>query len=171
MLLIRHLRALARTGSSVRYRSWNGSGDALGVRIARSSRAASGELLQLSQHDAKLLVAIAALRREDSSQYPTTDKVLSVVERRQITVMFCDVVDSTPLSTRLDPEDLREVLGAFQNCVAETVGRYDGFVARYMGDGILAYFGYPQAHEDDAERAVRAGLAQIGAVPHLKTRE
>src|SRR5262249_17313698 len=112
-------------------------------------------------HRRKLLAAIAALRREDSSQYPTTDKVLSVVERRQITVMFCDVVDSTPLSTRLDPEDLREVLGAFQNCVAETVGRYDGFVARYMGDGILAYFGYPQAHEDDAERAVRAGLAQM----------
>ena len=127
--------------------------------------------VSLVGHRRKLLAAIAALRPEDSSQYPTTDKVLSVVERRQITVMFCDVVDSTPLSTRLDPEDLREVLGAFQNCVAETVGRYDGFVARYMGDGILAYFGYPQAHEDDAERAVRAALAQIEAVPHLKTRE
>ena len=86
--------------------------------------------VSLVGHRRKLLAAIAALRREDSSQYPTTDKVLSVVERRQITVMFCDVVDSTPLSTRLDPEDLREVLGAFQNCVAETVGRYDGFVAR-----------------------------------------
>jgi class 3 adenylate cyclase/predicted ATPase len=85
--------------------------------------------------------------------------------------MFCDLVDSTVLSTRLDPEDLREVLGAFQKCVAEMVGRFDGFVARYMGDGVLAYFGYPQAHEDDAERAVRAGLAQIEAVRHLKTRE
>jgi class 3 adenylate cyclase/tetratricopeptide (TPR) repeat protein len=85
--------------------------------------------------------------------------------------MFCDVVDSTALSTRLDPEDLREVLGAYQKCVAEKIGRYDGFVARYMGDGVLAYFGYPQAHEDDAERAVRVGLAQIEAVRHLQTRE
>jgi class 3 adenylate cyclase len=127
--------------------------------------------VSLVGHRRKLLAAIAALRRKDSSQHPTTDKVLSVAERRQITVMFCDVVDSTVLSTRLDPEDLREVLGAFQKCVAEMVGRYDGFVARYMGDCVLAYFGYPQAHEDDAERAVRAGLAQIEAVRHLKTRE
>ena len=127
--------------------------------------------VSLVGHRRKLLAGIAALRRGDSSQHPITDKVSSVGERRQVTVMFCDVVDSTPLSTRLDPEDLSEVLGAFQNCAAETVRRYDGFVARYMGDGILAYFGYPQAHEDDAERAVRAGLAQIEAVRHLNTRE
>jgi class 3 adenylate cyclase len=92
-------------------------------------------------------------------------------ERRQVTVMFCDLVGSTALASRLDPEDMREVLGAFHKCVAETIGRYDGFVARYMGDGVLVYFGYPQAHEDDAERAVRAGLAQIEAVRHLKTPE
>ncbi|MGC2201997.1 MAG: adenylate/guanylate cyclase domain-containing protein, partial [Stellaceae bacterium] len=105
--------------------------------------------VNLVGHRRKLLAAIAALRSEDAPQRPTTDKVVSAAERRQITVMFCDVVDSTALSTRLDPEDLREVLDAYQKCVAETIGRYDGFVARYMGDGVLVYFGYPQAGEDD----------------------
>ena len=80
-------------------------------------------------------------------------------ERRQVTVMFSDLVGSTALSARMDPEDLREVISAYQKCVAETVRRFGGFVAKYMGDGVLVYFGYPQAHEDDAERAVRAGLA------------
>ena len=75
--------------------------------------------------------------------------------------MFCDLVGSTALSTRHDPEDLRELIGGYHRAVAETVGRFDGFVAKYMGDGVLIYFGYPQAHEDDAERAVRAGLAVI----------
>ena len=84
---------------------------------------------------------------------------LATAERRQLTVMFCDLVGSTALSTRLDPEDLREVIGAYHRAVAEIVGRFDGFVAKYMGDGVLVYFGYPRAHEDDAERAVRAGLA------------
>src|SRR5262249_32126739 len=88
-------------------------------------------------------------------------------ERRQLTVMFCDLVGSTELSSRLDPEDLREVIGAYDKCVAETIGRFDGFVANYMGDGVLAYFGYPQAHEDDAERAVRSGLGLIDAVGRL----
>ena len=78
--------------------------------------------------------------------------------------MFCDLVGSTALSTRHDPEDLRELIGAYHRAVTETVGRFDGFVAKYMGDGVLIYFGYPQAHEDDAERAVRAGLAVIEAV-------
>ena len=80
-------------------------------------------------------------------------------ERRQLSVMFCDLVGSTPLSTRFDPEDLREIVGAYHRCVTDTVGRFGGFVAKYMGDGVLVYFGYPEAHEDDAERAVRAGLA------------
>jgi class 3 adenylate cyclase len=79
-------------------------------------------------------------------------------ERRQVTVMFSDLVGSTALSARMDPEDLREIISAYQKCVAETVQRFGGFVAKYMGDGVLVYFGYPQAHEDDAERAVRAGL-------------
>jgi len=82
-------------------------------------------------------------------------------ERRQLTVMFTDLVGSTALSTKLDPEDLRSVIGAYHKCVAKTVARFDGFVAKYMGDGVLVYFGYPQAHEDDAERAVRAGLTLI----------
>jgi class 3 adenylate cyclase/predicted ATPase len=83
--------------------------------------------------------------------------------------MFSDLVGSTALSARMDPEDLREVISAYQKCVADTVGRFGGFVAKYMGDGVLVYFGYPQAHEDDAERAVRAGLELVAAVSGLKT--
>jgi class 3 adenylate cyclase len=90
-------------------------------------------------------------------------------ERRQLTVMFCDLVGSTTLSATLDPEDLREIIGAYQRCCAVLVELNGGFVAKYMGDGVLAYFGYPQAHEDDAERAVRAGLALVEAVPKLAT--
>ena len=82
--------------------------------------------------------------------------------------MFSDLVGSTSLSARMDPEDLREVISAYQKCVAETVQRFAGFVAKYMGDGVLIYFGYPQAHEDDAERAVRAGLELVVAVSDLK---
>src|SRR5215475_11602727 len=89
-------------------------------------------------------------------------------ERRQVTVMFSDLVGSTALSARMDPEDLREVISAYQKCVAEVVQRFGGFVAKYMGDGVLVYFGYPQAHEDDSERAVRAGLELIRAVSGLK---
>ena len=95
---------------------------------------------------------------------PQTD----AAERRHVTVMFCDLVGSTALSARMDPEDLRDVISAYQKCVTETVLRFGGFVAKYMGDGVLVYFGYPQAHEDDAERAVRAGLELIGAVSALK---
>src|ERR1700686_703775 len=90
-------------------------------------------------------------------------------ERRQLTVMFCDLVGSTALSAKLDPEDLRGIFGAYHHCCAALVERNGGFVAKYMGDGVLAYFGYPQAHEHDAERAVRAGLALVEAVPTLAT--
>ena len=82
--------------------------------------------------------------------------------------MFSDLVGSTALSARMDPEDLREVISAYQKCVAETVRRFGGFVAKYMGDGVLVYFGYPQAHEDDAERAVRAGWNWSRRLLHLK---
>jgi len=92
-------------------------------------------------------------------------------ERRQLTVMFTDLVGSTALSTKLDPEDLRLVIGAYHKCVAETVTRFGGFIGRYMGDGALVYFGYPQAHEDDAERAVRAGLTLVEAVRSLTAPE
>jgi class 3 adenylate cyclase/predicted ATPase len=91
-------------------------------------------------------------------------------ERRQLTVMFCDLVGSTALSARLDAEDLRDVINSYHECVAVVVGRYGGFVARYLGDGVLVYFGYPQAHEDDAERAVRVGLEVTTAVSALTPR-
>ena len=97
--------------------------------------------------------------RELPRQSPKSSQ--DTAERRQVTVMFSDLVGSTALSARMDPEDLREVISAYQKCVAETVQRFGGFVAKYMGDGVLVYFGYPQAHEDDAERAVRAGLELI----------
>ena len=100
--------------------------------------------------------------------HPGEGRIGAEAERRQLTIMFCDLVGSTPLSTRLDPEDLRDVIGAYNRAVAEIIGRFDGFVARYMGDGVLAYFGYPRAHEEDAERAVRAGLALVEAVPRLE---
>jgi class 3 adenylate cyclase len=130
-------------------------------------------------HRRKLLAAIAALRTEPptvaQSGMGATSAPISVpisdAERRQLTVMFCDLVGSTALSTRHDPEDLRELIGDYHRAVAETVSRFDGFVAKYMGDGVLIYFGYPQAHEDDAERAVRAGLAIIEAVDHLPARD
>jgi class 3 adenylate cyclase/predicted ATPase len=96
-------------------------------------------------------------------------KTKEEAERRQVTVMFSDLVGSTALSGRMDPEDLREVISAYQKCVAEVVHRFDGFVAKYMGDGVLVYFGYPEAHEDDPERAVRAGLELVAAVSTLKT--
>src|SRR5713101_3856911 len=88
-------------------------------------------------------------------------------ERRQLTVMFCDLVGSTPLAEKLDPEDLREVILAYQQVCAEEIRRCEGYLARYVGDGLLVYFGYPQAHEDDAQRAIRAGLGMVAALPAL----
>ncbi len=128
-------------------------------------------------HRLKLLDAIAALRNGGTSKAPSVDTATAApsvsaeerAERRQVTVMFSDLVGSTALSARMDPEDLREVISAYQKCVAETVQRFGGFVAKYMGDGVLIYFGYPQAHEDDAERSVRAGLELIAGVTALKS--
>jgi class 3 adenylate cyclase/predicted ATPase len=99
----------------------------------------------------------------------TEPKPSDGAERRQLTVMFCDLVGSTALSGKLDPEDLRGIIGAYHRCCTELIERNGGFVAKYMGDGVLAYFGYPRAHEHDAERAVRAGLALVEAVPKLTT--
>jgi class 3 adenylate cyclase/predicted ATPase len=126
-------------------------------------------------HRRKLLEAIAALGEAapagtvdlpPSSATAASPRV-EAAERRQLSVMFCDLVGSTELSSRLDPEDLREVIAAYHRAVAEVVAGFDGFVAKYMGDGVLVYFGYPRAHEDDAERAVRAGLGLIDAVGRL----
>jgi class 3 adenylate cyclase/tetratricopeptide (TPR) repeat protein len=122
-------------------------------------------------HRRKLLAAIALL-----GATPPAATVMAAscdapapadAERRQLTVMFCDLVGSTALSARLDPEDLREVIAAYHRAVTGIVAGFDGFVAKYMGDGVLVYFGYPRAHEDDAERAVRAGLGLIDAVGRL----
>jgi len=113
----------------------------------------------------RLLRAIAKLAGTASTtpQLPaeTESSPRDEAERRQVTVMFADLVGSTALSTGMDPEDLREIISAYQKCVAEAVHHFGGFVARYVGDGVLVYFGYPQAHEDDAERAVRAGLGWL----------
>src|SRR6201998_2429127 len=129
-------------------------------------------------HRVKLLEAIAALRNDASGKAPSVDAATTSsapsaqpedrAERRQVTVMFSDLVGSTALSARMDPEDLRELISAYHKCVAETVRRLGGFVAQYLGDGVLVYFGYPEAHEDDAERAVRAGLELIVAVTAVK---
>ncbi|MBV8132565.1 MAG: AAA family ATPase, partial [Alphaproteobacteria bacterium] len=128
--------------------------------------------VSLVGHRRRLLDAIAALGSAEAPSAPSPPAAAAgEAERRQLTVMFCDLVGSTALSTRFDPEDLRELIGAYHRAVADTVGRFDGFVAKYMGDGVLVYFGYPQAHEDDAERAVRTGLAVIEAVGRLPMRE
>jgi class 3 adenylate cyclase len=124
-------------------------------------------------HRRKLLNAIAALGIAVPATNVTAvaqDLVAPAdAERRQLTVMFCDLVGSTALASRLDPEDLREVLGAYHAAVAEVVARFGGYVAKYMGDGVLAYFGYPQAHEHDAERGVQAGLALVERVGRLES--
>jgi class 3 adenylate cyclase/tetratricopeptide (TPR) repeat protein len=126
-------------------------------------------------HRRKLLAAIASLGTAPPAApvraLPRDAPAPAEAERRQLSVMFCDLVGSTALSRRFDPEDLREIVGAYHRCVADTVADLAGFVAKYMGDGVLVYFGYPEAHEDEAERAVRAGLAVIEAVGRLAAPE
>jgi class 3 adenylate cyclase len=117
----------------------------------------------------KLLRAIAEMNQAGRSGTSAAPAAQDAAERRQLTVMFCDLVGSTALSTELDPEDLRDIIGAYHRCCAATVESHGGFVAKYMGDGVLVYFGYPRAHEHDAERAVRAALVLSDAVPKLAT--
>ena len=125
-------------------------------------------------HRKRLLKAVAALAGPPSALPSTSSRVPpasppDVAERRQLTVMFCDLVGSTAMSARLDPEDMREVIRAYQDACSGAIARYDGFVAKFMGDGVLAYFGFPRAHEEDAERAVRAGLDIVAVVAKLDT--
>src|SRR5215467_4763722 len=101
---------------------------------------------------------------------PAPERRPPEAERRQLTVLFCDLVDSTPLASQLDPEDLREVVRAYQATCAEVIQRYGGHIAQYLGDGLLVYFGYPLAHEDDAQRAVRSGLGMVEAMRTLNPR-
>ena len=125
-------------------------------------------------HRKKLLRAIAVLRsattstQEDTTAVPEPSLSAPQAERRQLTVMFCDLVGSTALSGRLDPEEMRDVILRYQNAVADKITRFEGHVAKYMGDGVLAYFGFPEAHEDDAERAARAGLSIVAATHGLR---
>ncbi|MGH6943517.1 MAG: adenylate/guanylate cyclase domain-containing protein, partial [Geminicoccaceae bacterium] len=120
-------------------------------------------------HRRKLLEAIVTLRTESEAEAPASPAASTArpAERRHLTVLFCDLVGSTELSARLDPEDLRDVIGAYQAACAAVIAGLDGHVARFLGDGVLAYFGWPRAHEDDAERAVRAGLAMAADVGRL----
>src|SRR6516162_6904253 len=128
-------------------------------------------------HRRKLLRAIANLKGVEqitpavavAAAPPATPRAADTAERRQVTVMLSDLVGSTALSARMDPEDLRELIAAYHKCIAEAVRRFGGFVAQSLGDGVLVYFGYPEAHEDDAERAVRAGLEVIAALSAIKT--
>ena len=119
-------------------------------------------------HRRKILRGIAAL--EDGARFKPAVPAAEPreAERRHLTVMFCDLVGSTALAARLDPEDMRTLIGVYHRCIAEVIGRYQGTIARYMGDGALVYFGFPQSHEDDAGRAVRAALSLIGAVASIR---
>src|SRR5262245_14552558 len=121
-------------------------------------------------HRRKILRAIAELPAALAPTETATEPVpREESERRQLTVMFCDLVGSTALSARLDPEEMWRVIASYHACIGEVIGRYQGMIARYMGDGVLAYFGYPRAQEDEAEQAVRAALAAVDAVANLRT--
>ena len=147
----------------------------------RESEITSAVLPELTEADLKelglplgprklLLRAIASLPLSSASEpTPASTTTPREAERRQLTVLFCDLVGSTALSQRFDPEEMREVLRSYQNAVAGEVTRLEGHIAKFMGDGVLAYFGWPRAHEDEAERAVQAGLAVAEAVRRLST--
>jgi class 3 adenylate cyclase len=144
----------------------------------------TAEIIEIHQvavdQDGAMLVwtggASAASQAAPRVDSPTTDAPLAGAPhthdaaRRQLTVLFCDLVDSTALSSQLDPEDYREVVQAYQEASAAVIQRFDGSIAQYLGDGLLVYFGYPQAHEDDAQRAVRAGLGIVAAIGALNAR-
>src|ERR671928_1021009 len=123
-------------------------------------------------HRKKLLEAIAALAAQPQASAPVAPPSIPdrprEAERRQLTVMFVDLVGSTELTSRLDPEEMQDILKAYQNTAAGEIARYEGHLAKFMGDGILAYFGWPRAHEDEAERAARAALALVDSVGQLK---
>src|SRR5215470_7996300 len=149
-----------------------------GISLAALPHLTDADLKEIGVLLGHRRIMLAAISELTSAAEPVTSQPAAPraeprddAERRQLTVMFTDLVGSTALSNKLDPEDLRSVIGAYHKCVAETVARFDGFVAKYMGDGVLVYFGYPHAHEDDAERAVRAGLALIEAVSKLRDQE
>ena len=139
-----------RTGSVL---VWTGDAEHARTRSSPRSPSATGPQADLQPSDA-----------------PPADPRAPEAERRQLTVLFCDLVDSTALASQLDPEELREVVRAYQDTCAKVIARFEGHIAQYLGDGLLVYFGYPLAHEDDAQRAVRAGLGMVEALGQLNTR-
>ena len=126
-------------------------------------------ILNASKASGKATITEDVNSPSDLTAAPVTPHVEDA-ERRHLTVMFCDLVGSTALSASMDPEDYRDVLGSYQTAASSAIKRYDGYIARYMGDGLLVYFGYPQAHEDDAERAIRTGIDIIDNVADLSVR-
>jgi hypothetical protein len=171
--LLAHVIALLQRDKRVSYRALKRCFDLddaylddLKVEIIKAKQLAVDE-------DGEVLVWVGE-RRETEQTIPSAPPLAAPpptpeAERRQLTVLFCDLVDSTPLAGRLDPEELREVIRAYQATCAEVIQRFDGHIAQYLGDGLLVYFGYPQAHEDDAQRAVRTGLGIIAALGPLNT--
>jgi class 3 adenylate cyclase/tetratricopeptide (TPR) repeat protein len=145
-------------------------GESLGKRCPSCGAEAPAAKRFCGDCGAALGKPLAEPQRPTSPVAPTPSSVLPSAERRQLSVMFCDLVGSTALSARLDPEDLRAVISAYQTAVAEAADRFGGFVAKYLGDGVLVYFGWPRADETDAERAVRAALAIVDAVAHTRSR-
>src|SRR5215813_6086904 len=129
----------------------------------------TGEAERQSVPTSPQLVQQEAIPQDQSTQVAPrpTEPPLPDAERRQLTVMFCDLVDSTTLSSQLDPEDWRDVVRAYQQTCTAVIQRFDGHIAQLLGDGLLVYFGYPVAHEDDAQRAVRAGLGMLAAMGDL----
>ncbi|WP_425108339.1 AAA family ATPase [Bradyrhizobium sp.] len=136
----------------------------LGVTLVGHRRKILAAIAELSA-PAALISAVAGTE----GRLPVAESPQAAAERRQLTVLFCDLAGSTAMSARLDPEDMREIIRAYQDACTGVIARYDGFVAKFMGDGVLAYFGFPRAHEDDAERAVRAGLDLTDAIANLQT--
>ena len=138
--------------------------EALGVLLGHRKKLLRA-IAQLSQRAEEMTLGSIPIAVSPETQPfpPERDQA----ERRQLTVMFCDLVDSTALSRRLDPEDLQDVIRRFLDACSQTIGRFNGYIAKYMGDGMLVYFGYPQAYENDAERAVHAGLAILETVQAL----
>src|SRR5215813_7484569 len=129
-----------------------------------------GDVQAVTAHVAQATQPLAAQEQPSPEVTPRATAPPPDAERRQLTVMFCDLVDSTKLSSQLDPEDYRDMVRAYQHVCSEVIARFDGHIAQLLGDGLLVYFGYPQAHEDDPHRAIRAGLGMLAAMGDLNTR-
>jgi class 3 adenylate cyclase len=140
------------------------------IKVHQLARDQDGEMLVWTGEAAQAVAAHPAQTTRQPAVQEQQAPQAPEAERRQLTVMFCDLVDSTKLSSQLDPEEYREVVRAYQQVCSEVISRFDGHIAQLLGDGLLVYFGYPQAHEDDAQRAVRAGLDMLAAMEATQIR-